>query len=62
MPIPAPTVLAVAHPEPLPAARGHLRVVKLPGWFMVEGDTVDDTTPMPSHPPSFLVQSCLPCI
>ncbi len=43
---------AVAHPTPLPAARGHLRVViKLPGWFMVEGDAVDDTTPTPSNPP-----------
>ncbi len=34
---------AVAHPAPLPAARGHLRVViKPPGRFMLEGDTVDD--------------------
>ena len=33
----------VAHPEPLQAAQGHLRVViKLPGRYMTEGDPVDD--------------------
>ena len=55
---PLQAVPAVAHPEPLPAARGHLPVaIKLPGRFMVDRGTVErrGRRRQVTHP----VQSCL---